>query len=295
MSIFSFTSGTMITSSPIAAFDLDDTLFTKSNVALPNVVEKLERVSETHSIVIISNQKQSHISDKRLSERLQTIMKLLPVPFRAYCSRMEDNNRKPNIGILSVIKKDYKDCNVEFYVGDAAGRAGDHSDCDLMFAKNAKIPFYTPEQYFSPAPFITEEELKVVSEQEKTVVILTGFPGSGKSTFASKYFPNHTLVSKDVQKTKTLKVMETALKSGKNVIVDNLNWNSEKRKEYIDLSKKYNFTVISVHVATSMNESMDRNEHRERVVPKVVYYTYRKNFEYPCVEEGFDKVYAFSS
>ena len=35
-----------------------------------------------------------------------------------------------------------------FYCGDAAGRIGDFSDSDKEFAKNAGIPFITPEEIF---------------------------------------------------------------------------------------------------------------------------------------------------
>lgn len=37
---------------------------------------------------------------------------------------------------------------VSFFVGDAAGRVGDHSDTDRKWAMNVGIPFLTPEEYF---------------------------------------------------------------------------------------------------------------------------------------------------
>ena len=33
-------------------------------------------------------------------------------------------------------------------MGDAAGRKVDHSSCDIQWAKNVGIQFYTPEQFF---------------------------------------------------------------------------------------------------------------------------------------------------
>jgi bifunctional polynucleotide phosphatase/kinase len=35
-----------------------------------------------------------------------------------------------------------------FFVGDAAGRPGDHSDTDRKWAVNAGLPFFVPEQLF---------------------------------------------------------------------------------------------------------------------------------------------------
>ena len=35
-----------------------------------------------------------------------------------------------------------------FYVGDAAGRPNDHSDCDRALALNAGVRFHTPEAFF---------------------------------------------------------------------------------------------------------------------------------------------------
>ena len=38
-----------------------------------------------------------------------------------------------------------------FFVGDAAGRKGDFSDSDRVFAANAGLAFYVPEQAFGEA------------------------------------------------------------------------------------------------------------------------------------------------
>lgn len=35
-----------------------------------------------------------------------------------------------------------------FYCGDAAGRAGDHSNDDMLFAQNVGLKFLTPEMLF---------------------------------------------------------------------------------------------------------------------------------------------------
>ena len=40
------------------------------------------------------------------------------------------------------------DASQSFFVGDAAGRAQDHSSDDKNFAANAELQFYTPEDFF---------------------------------------------------------------------------------------------------------------------------------------------------
>lgn len=35
-----------------------------------------------------------------------------------------------------------------YFVGDAAGRTGDHSDTDRKWANNVNLRFYTPEEFF---------------------------------------------------------------------------------------------------------------------------------------------------
>ena len=43
------------------------------------------------------------------------------------------------------------DLAASFFVGDAAGRPSDHSDCDSAFAKAVGLPFYLPEAAFPVA------------------------------------------------------------------------------------------------------------------------------------------------
>jgi bifunctional polynucleotide phosphatase/kinase len=76
-----------------------------------------------------------------------------------------------------------------FYVGDAAERPGDWSDCDLRFAEALGIPFHAVEDYF-PAPVPIVRSLEPVAAPTREVVIMVGYPASGKSTLA------HSLVER---------------------------------------------------------------------------------------------------
>ncbi|KAL6943643.1 hypothetical protein ACO0OE_003534 [Hanseniaspora uvarum] len=61
-----------------------------------------------------------------------------------------DTYRKPSTGMLEEFYNDIEDeANIEYFVGDAAGRKNDFSDSDKVFAENGKLKFYTPEELFS--------------------------------------------------------------------------------------------------------------------------------------------------
>lgn len=132
----------------IIALDIDGTIVSKSNILLPKVKDKLYHLAskDKYNLVFISNQKRRHIGDPKLTLKFEKISSQLEIPFIAFASREEDEYRKPNISILSLIPKELGE--VKLFVGDAAGRFKDHSDDDLQFASNAEIPFYTPEEFF---------------------------------------------------------------------------------------------------------------------------------------------------
>ena len=69
----------------------------------------------------------------------------------------KDKYRKPDTKkgdggtkMWSHVVKHSKASNLEksFYVGDSAGRQGDHSDCDKNFAKLCGVTFYTQTEFF---------------------------------------------------------------------------------------------------------------------------------------------------
>jgi hypothetical protein len=48
--------------------------------------------------------------------------------------------------------------------------------------------------------------------------------------------------------------------------------------------------VRAIHITTSIEESMHRNLQREKHVPKIALFMYRKNHEVPDVDEGLYKI-----
>jgi DNA 3'-phosphatase len=130
-------------------FDLDDTLYMRSKTLNSRFdYNKLRN----RDFIVVSNQG-GNTKDKTLYDRVNkffnSLYELLDREVGTiivFMARKKDNYRKPNTGLSGLISlhSAYKPC---LYVGDAAGRSGDHSDCDFEFANNMNIRFVLPENY----------------------------------------------------------------------------------------------------------------------------------------------------
>jgi hypothetical protein len=84
----------------------------------------------------------------------------------------KDAFRKPEVGMWRALCAMNggiaPDLAASFYVGDAAGRPGDHSDADSAFAKAVGLPFFLPEAAFpmaSWAPLVAARVLLAAAAQ----------------------------------------------------------------------------------------------------------------------------------
>jgi bifunctional polynucleotide phosphatase/kinase len=122
------------------------------------------------------------------------------------------------------------------------------------------------------------------------VIIMVGFPGSGKSTLAYKL--GDTVISGDDLKTsaKMIKAAEAVIKAdpGQSIVFDATNATKARRAEYVEFARRHGLPVRCIHVATSIEVSMERNKLREKPVPNIALYLYRKKFEEPTADEGLD-------
>ncbi len=106
-------------------------------------------------------------------------------------------------------------------------------------------------------------------------------------------------------KVKCVKACEQALGDGKSVVIDNTNPSASVRKEYTSLAaKKSKYFIIIYHSEIPFkcllfNTDLDLAHHlnffREKIkgvrrIPDVGYNMFKKNFEEPSIDEGFDKV-----
>jgi bifunctional polynucleotide phosphatase/kinase len=288
----------------IAAFDFDWTLVKPNNDnrvfpkdvndwqwLRPNVPEIVRKFHEAgYSIMVFTNQTKLWKVDQ-----LNNALSTLNIPI-AVGIGLTEKYRKPNRILFDEVLETFEgqdwDREASFFVGDALGRKNDWSDSDKVFAESVGIMYKTPEDVFPYVKGRSEIDIKPISDQE--IVMMVGYPGSGKSTIAITVFGNnekYTILHGDDLKTAAKIKRETirVLKEGKSVVIDATNPTVEKRSVYINLAKMFNVKTRCIHVNTSFDESLYRNNLRiaKAVVPKIAYYVYRKSFVPPNKQEGF--------
>ncbi len=149
----------------VAAFDLDWTLVSPTQGIFPRnaddwqlLPKRLEVLtsyqSNGYTLVIFTNQ---GYTGKKLDTMIQRISNIFQALYQKQINPWvliatgKDNYRKPNRGMWDIFARYLPaiDLQHSLYVGDAAGRASDHSSDDLLFARNVGLPFYVPVQVFA--------------------------------------------------------------------------------------------------------------------------------------------------
>ena len=285
----------------MAAFDYDWTLVNPKNGntfplsiddwqwTYPSVPEKIKQYYlNGYMIVIFTNQ-----SKNWKYEQVQIVAKLLDIPIFVVIAT-DKCDYKPNIILYNALMCN-NNINKEhsFFVGDALGRKIDFSDSDKIFAVNIGISWHSPESIFN----IVNKEfvLPLISlEIEPEIIIMMGYPSSGKSTIAKKICENDKYIHIDGDVYKTTKHMiKHALEHilhNKSIVFDATHSSIKKRREYVELGKKYNYKKITcIHVSTSLLLSYQRNKerHETKQVPKIAYSVYTKYYEEPTEGEQF--------
>ena len=295
------------------AIDFDHTMVTPQNcrkfpknvddwewfdTSVPGKIK--EYYDDGYMIVIFTNQ-----SKKWKQEQIEVVAKALGVPVFVVIAT-EKKDYKPNINLFKnfVLEKTI-DLEHSIFVGDALGRKNDFSDSDKMFAENIGIKYIAPEQIFMDTTNTkTNEnetntlhilELKLPNIQQ--LIIMVGYPGSGKTTIARSIcdrYKNYIHIYGDICKTvsKTKKAMKEVIKQSKSMVIDATNSSSKKRKEYIDIAKQNGYVVVCIHMTTTMRKSYNRNLKRpdDEKIPLVAYHVFNKYFDSPDENEGFKLV-----
>lgn len=126
----------------------------------------------------------------------------------------------------------------------------------------------------------------------KSMIIIIGIPGAGKSTLVAQLFPLHECVSLDALKERTQnaedKLLFALCEQGKNIVVDKANIDRTTRLRYINMAKDHGYDNIqAVYLDTSYDAACARNATRKRQVPTGVIKDYAKKAEGPMLDEGY--------
>lgn len=336
----------------VAAFDMDDTLIRPESMDAkkkkfltfpksasdwgwlhPTVPARLQELHKNgYCIVIISNQggiEKDPAKAAWIKTKIIAMQKAAGVPISALAATCEDHNRKPGALMWRAISEslwpgvDIR-LDASFYVGDAAGRhittmAGrekDFSCSDRKFAYNARVRFFTPEEWLlkkAPAAFswgdmgpADLEKLKAATydrttfhSTEKEMIIMVGYPGSGKSTFCKRYLLPHGYVhiNRDTLKSldKCCSVAHAELAAGKSVVIDNTSPCPSDRLVYQNIAKKHGAKCRCFWMDVSQSVANHFNVCRAmlgitRRVPTIAYRTFSGKYREPTMADGFDEV-----
>ena len=131
--------------------------------------------------------------------------------------------------------------------------------------------------------------------ENKTVYIMIGIQGSGKSEFCRRYLPNVFRINLDTLKTRyqEKKAVESCLEAACDFVIDNTNPTKADRLRYIPLAKEHGYRVVGYFMQSNLRECIARNDMREgkaRVPAKAIAMTSNR-LELPDKEEGFDELY----
>lgn len=131
---------------------------------------------------------------------------------------------------------------------------------------------------------------------EKTVVILMGIQGSGKSTFYHKYLADSYIrVNLDTLKTRHQEelLVSECFKSGKSFAVDNTNPTKADRERYITSALYYGYKIIGYFMESKLQACIKRNNQRTGIekIPVTAIAATSNKLQMPTYDEGFDELY----
>mgnify|MGYP002520057746 CR=1 FL=1 len=127
-----------------------------------------------------------------------------------------------------------------------------------------------------------------------TMVILMGLQASGKSTFFEKELKDKGFehISLDSLKTRRREgeVLQKCINDNMSCVIDNTNPTKADRARYIIPGKHSDFRVVGYFLQSKLADCLERNENRDRQVPKKGILATFNKIEMPSLDEGFDEL-----
>ena len=130
---------------------------------------------------------------------------------------------------------------------------------------------------------------------EKTIAIMIGIQGSGKSTFCQKYLPNFYRINLDTLKTRHQEqlAIDECFKCGRNFVIDNTNPTIDERGKYILRAKKEGYKILGYFMESKIKDCIERNNQRtgKACIPAPAIAATSNKLQLPSYDEGFDELY----
>jgi len=260
------------------------------------------------------------------------ISQRLEVPCQFFIATGQTLYRKPRIGMWRTLEQKFNDgiaidMNLSFYVGDAAGRPEnkimkikkDHSSADRFFTMSLGLSFYTPEEHFlnsknqpkGSKPSFNPQSIKdnisllepdgtKLTSDEQEIILLVGYPGSGKSYFAQEYLKpaGYEIINRDTLNSaqKCIAAINGVVQRNKSCVIDNTNPDPASRKRYIDEAQKHKIPIRCFLFTTTYEHARHNNVYREltdsshQKITDIVFNIYKKKFFEPVKKEGFSEI-----
>lgn len=130
---------------------------------------------------------------------------------------------------------------------------------------------------------------------EKTIAIMIGIQGAGKTTFCKTRLSDYEYVNLDTLKTRDNeeKLVKKLFREDKSFVVDNTNRFKSDRERYIPTAIAKGYKIVGYYFESDLKACLRRNRKRSRKVPENVikeYYNIVLNNR-PTYDEGFDEIY----
>jgi bifunctional polynucleotide phosphatase/kinase len=196
--------------------------------SVPKTIQKYYR--NKYLIVFLTDQTKPWKVDM-----IKDVIDELDIPVTALIAMNKEFHKPNSAFFMKHFEGKYDKAN-SFYVGDAAGREGDWADKDKVVAAKIGVQFYTPEEVFPlEKQKMNEEQEKSLAHTEKEVVIMVGYPGSGKSTIVKTMLEtnNYVRIDGDLLKTPERMIREAEKHIATNSVVFDATNGTNKGSSYI--------------------------------------------------------------
>lgn len=139
------------------------------------------------------------------------------------------------------------------------------------------------------------QKIGMIETASQELIVLIGIPGSGKSTFRKKYYPEYELISLDVlhSRQREAAVLRQALAARKNCVIDNTNVSVAERAMFIEAGKNAGYRIVGYYLRSIIAECLKRNAMRcgKMRIPDAGVIGRAARLELPKYSEGFDELH----